>query len=71
MAGIVTHASVQRLSQDFVDDVECCLIYSNQPLCDQKCKEEYTGRSIKITNVDGTYIPVKRLSQCGVKAPTE
>lgn len=52
-------------SQALYDDIECCLIYDNQPLCNDKCKENYspTGREITITN-DGDYSPLKQVSVC-------
>lgn len=56
---------VGKISQALYDDIECCLIYDNQPLCNDKCKERYssTGREITITN-DGDYTPLKRVSVC-------
>jgi hypothetical protein len=64
MVGIIAQASVERITQDFVNDVECCLIYSNQPDCNDNCKDAYTGRPIKITNTGGSYLPVKPVCQC-------
>ena len=63
MVGVIKETSVERITQEFVNDVECCLIYSNQPLCNDKCKEEYTGRSLEITNTEG-YYPLKETSSC-------
>jgi hypothetical protein len=60
MVGVITEKSVERLTQDFIDDVECCLIYSNQPLCNDKCKDEYNHRSprrqLRITNKEVDHI---------------
>jgi len=63
MVGVVTQASVQRLTQDVIDDLECCLIYSNQPLCNERCKDTYSGREITITNIGGNF-PLKASSAC-------
>jgi hypothetical protein len=64
MVGIIAEASVERITQDFVNDVECCLIYTNQPDCNDNCKNEYKGRPIKITNKGGSYLPVKPVCKC-------
>ncbi|MDD4440359.1 MAG: hypothetical protein PHX41_00550 [Kiritimatiellae bacterium] len=57
--------AVGNKSQSLYDDIECCLIYNNQPLCNDKCKESYNGRAITITN-DGDYAPLKQVSVCTV-----
>jgi len=66
MVGIVTQASVKPITQSLFDDVECCLIHSNQPLCNTDCKAEYKGRPLKITNTEG-YPPLKPASECAPK----
>jgi len=53
MVGIIAEASVERITQDVVNDVECCLIYSNQPVCNDNC------------NKGGSYLPVKSVCKCG------
>jgi hypothetical protein len=62
---IVIHGLVGRssasLNEDLVDDIECCLVNSNQPLCNQPCKDSYKGRPLAITNVGGFY-PLKEQS---------
>ncbi len=63
MVGIITAVSTAKLTQDLVDDVEHCLIYSNQPLCNDADKGEYKGRSLQITNSGGCF-PLKELSSC-------
>lgn len=61
MVGIITAVSTAKLTQDLVDDIEHCLIYSNQPLCNDANKREYKGRSLQITNSEGCF-PLKELS---------
>ena len=53
-------------SQSLYDDIECCLIFDNQPRCNDKCKEGYskTGRHIRITN-EGDYAPLRQVTTCG------
>jgi hypothetical protein len=64
MLGAITSASVERVTQQFVDDTECCLIFSNQPSCNTSCRDSYSGRSIRITNT-GDFWPLKETSSCG------
>ena len=52
-----------RLTQPLVDDTECCLIFTNQPKCNETCKESYNGRELSVKNA-GKFVPVKSLSKC-------
>jgi hypothetical protein len=70
MVGVIRETSAERVTQDFVDDVECCLIYSNQPLCNDKCKDEYRGRPLRITNTEG-YSPLKPSSSCALSTDSQ
>ena len=63
MLGTITKTSLIKITQSLYDDIECCLINSNKPLCNQICKEKYTGRDIKILN-KGDYSPLKQISIC-------
>jgi hypothetical protein len=60
--GYIKESTVQKTTQLF-DDVECCLIYCNQPLCNTLCKEKYTGRDLHIINT-GSYRPLKEECYC-------
>lgn len=65
MAGTITRATSQRITQELMDDVECCLVFTNQPKCNgPPCKESYSGREIMISNT-GAYQPLKESSKCG------
>jgi len=38
-----------RITEQIIKDVECLMIYTNQPICNTQCKENYTGRcNIKV-----------------------
>ena len=63
MAGIVVDASLDRITQEFFDDIECCLIYSNDPLCNTACAESYSGRPLFVVN-EGDYSPLRKRSSC-------
>jgi hypothetical protein len=63
MVGFIKQASVENITQSLLDDIECCLIYSNKPRCNIQCKDEYKGQPLKITNTGG-YQPLKANSEC-------
>ncbi len=42
--GNITYSSYQRISESLVYDVECLMIFRNQPLLNKQCKKTYTGR---------------------------
>lgn len=63
MLGIIEKSSVQKLTQELFNDVECCLISWNQPTCNTQCKESYTGRELQVTNTGG-FTPLKEKSTC-------
>lgn len=45
-SGIVSEIDQQKISSQLVDDVECCMIFRNQPECNTQCRESYMGREI-------------------------
>lgn len=64
MAGTIVRASLERISQQFVHDVECCLIYCNQPKCNVACKGSYARRALVVENT-GDYVPLHESCDCG------
>jgi hypothetical protein len=62
MVGFVTRCSA-TVTSDLFDDIECCLIHTNQPFCNTECRDEYNGRPIRITNTGG-YQPLRETSSC-------
>ncbi len=42
--GYIIETSYRRITENIVRDVECLLIYTNQPSCNKQCKMNYTGR---------------------------
>lgn len=46
--GIIIETDQERVTSQLIDDIECCMIYSNQPKCNVQCKESYEGREINI-----------------------
>jgi hypothetical protein len=63
MVGVITRAPGGHVSNQLVDDAECCLIFTNQPHCNELCKGSYTGRDLLIANT-GSYLPLKQSSRC-------
>lgn len=59
--GIITSISQERISAELVDDIEACLIFTNQPEQNTVSKKDYTGRDIIITN-EGGYYPLEEIS---------
>jgi len=47
-AGVIKDAGQERITSKLFDDIECCMIYTNQPKCNTQCKERYSGRDIEI-----------------------
>jgi hypothetical protein len=66
MWGIIEKCTLDKITKQLFDDIECCLINSNQPICNTMCKDSYKGREIKIIN-DGDYSPLKKESICSEK----
>lgn len=64
--GIITESDVKTRTQPLYDDIECCLIFTNQPKCNTHCMDNYDGREIKITNT-GLYGILKKTSSCAPK----
>ena len=55
----------QRITKDPVNAIECCLIFQVKPVCNDKCKDKYTGceRTLVINN-GGDYEPLKPEYTC-------
>ena len=57
---------MEKITQELFDDIECCLIYKNEPLCNTDCVNEYNSklrREIQIINCGG-YNPIKENCRC-------
>jgi hypothetical protein len=61
--GYVTQPTSQRITQSLVDDIEVCLIRTNQPPCNTQSKDSYNGRDLTVTNL-GDYVPLREKSRC-------
>lgn len=66
MVGIIEKTNLEKRTQALYDNIECCLIFCNKPICNTQCKESYTGRSLQVTNT-GDYIPLKPKCTCTSK----
>lgn len=42
--GYISYTTYKRITEQIVKDVECLLIFKNQPLWNTQCKSSYTGR---------------------------
>ena len=62
MLGIITSES--SITRQLLVDTECCLIYRNQPDCNEVCKESYHGRDIVVRNL-GIHHQLIPESRCG------
>ncbi|NOR45426.1 MAG: hypothetical protein GQ534_07550 [Candidatus Delongbacteria bacterium] len=62
--GTITQYSLSRITQEFIDDIESCLIFRNQPKCNTQNMIAYNGRVIGVTN-EGDYPMLKQYLQCG------
>jgi len=63
MLGVIEKSTVEKLTQQLFDDIECCLVFRNQPLCNTSCKESYSGRDLKVINTGHPY-PLKEECPC-------
>lgn len=63
MLGTVKKSTVKKSTQQLFNDIECCLIFCNQPLCNTSCKESYSGRDLKVFNTGDPY-PLKKECSC-------
>jgi hypothetical protein len=63
MVGVIEKTDIEKTTQALFDDVECCLIYCNQPICNEQCKESYIGRDLQVVNT-GSFIPLKENCTC-------
>ena len=61
MVGIIKNSTLGRITKDFFEDIEACLINDNKPLCNTQSIESYNGRDIKVTNT-GDYSPLNQVS---------
>lgn len=61
--GFIEKSTVERSTQQLFDDIECCLIFCNQPLCNTTCKESYSGRDLQVIN-SGYYRRLKEKCTC-------
>jgi len=55
-----------KITQELFDDIECCLIYKNKPLCNTDCVNKYNSklrREIQIIN-HGNRSPLKENCRC-------
>ncbi|RKZ29682.1 hypothetical protein DRQ36_07865 [bacterium] len=59
ITGNIVDHSQERMSLQFFNDIECCLIFCNKPLFNTLCKESYNGRPVEIINYGG-YKPLKK-----------
>lgn len=59
MLGAIRKSTFERYTQQIFNDIECCLIFCNQPLCNTSCKESYSGRDLKVINIGHPY-PLKK-----------
>lgn len=51
--GNITYSTYQRISESLVYDVECLIIFRNQPQLNVQCKKNYTGReNLKIKSLN-------------------
>ncbi len=48
--GHISDFSGERITEEFIRDVECLLIFTNQPEINDKCKKNYPGRDMHILN---------------------
>ncbi|GMO51904.1 MAG: hypothetical protein Ta2G_09640 [Termitinemataceae bacterium] len=63
MSGTIATSSLAKLTYQFIDDVEACLIFDNQPLCNTRNMDSYNGRNITVNNT-GDYLPLQQVSIC-------
>ena len=63
MIGTIEKSPVAKLTQQLFNDIECCLIFCNQPLCNTTCKESYSGRDLQVINTED-YKPLKEKCAC-------
>lgn len=64
--GVLTESSLEKDSEKLYDDIECCLISTNQPHCNITCKDRYNSdlrRNLVISNT-GSHHPLLANSNC-------
>ncbi len=67
VCSIISLQGISGITHELFDDIECCLIYRNGPLCNINCRDEYNSnrrrREIQIENT-GKYDPLEQNSRC-------
>ncbi len=63
--GYITKSTVQKVTQQLFDDVECCLTFCNKPYCSITCKDSYSGRDLQVINTGDP--PLKDQGSCSEK----
>ena len=63
MTGWVADASLERVTEPFVLDVEGVLIYRNRPRWNTRNRDSYSGRHLVVVN-RGDFDPLKERSSC-------
>lgn len=48
--GVITKHDQEKVTQQLLNDVECCMIYVNKPKCNTLCMETYEGGAIEVTH---------------------
>jgi hypothetical protein len=61
MVGTLVSATLERVTKQLFDDIEACLIFRNQPLCNVQSTESYSGRPLRVIN-EGDFAPLKPTS---------
>ncbi|MDA3885882.1 MAG: hypothetical protein PF638_09845 [Candidatus Delongbacteria bacterium] len=62
--GTISQCFFSRIAQEFIDDIESCLIFRNQPKCNTQNVASYNGRVIGVTN-EGDYPLIHQYLTCG------
>ena len=55
---------INRKTCDLFDDIECCLIYDNKPVCNTSCTDEYLGRRVVYIQNTDQFRPLHEISRC-------
>jgi len=63
MLGTIKKSTFKRHTQHVFNNIKCCLVLCNQPLCNTSCKEFYSGRDLKVINTGYPY-PLNKECSC-------
>ncbi|MCD6131685.1 MAG: hypothetical protein J7J61_06250 [Candidatus Hydrothermae bacterium] len=57
---------MEKITQELFDDIECCLIYKNKPLCNTDCVNKYNSKLRRVIQITNTYnySPLKEKCEC-------